>query len=102
MEDRKATLLKSSFFDLNWVNQNFYNAGCCELDKEVKKPKNLETMNEIARKLSEEFKMVRVDLYNINGKIYFGELTFTPFGGYFHFTPNEWNLKLGECLNLFE
>ena len=78
----------------------FYNAGCVTLDHKIPKPQNLEKMNEIAEKLAKDFNMVRVDLYNINGKIYFGELTFTPFGGYFKFTPPEWNLKLGKMLKL--
>ena len=44
--------------------------------KDYEKPKNLENLLEIAKKLSEDFSYIRVDLYNINEKIYFGELTF--------------------------
>ena len=62
--------------------------------------KNLLLMNEISEKLSKDFKHVRVDLYNIKGKIYFGELTFTGYGGYYNFQPSEWNLKLGNLLDL--
>jgi hypothetical protein len=47
------------------------------------KPKNLKQMIKIAKNLSEGFNFVRVDLYDTGNKIWFGELTFTPFGGYF-------------------
>ena len=97
--DRKSGVLKNSFFDLNWKNMQFNYTG--ELyTKDIKKPKNYELMNEIAKKLSKDFKHVRVDLYNIEGKIYFGELTFTGYGGYYKFQPEEWNLKLGNLLDL--
>lgn len=53
------------------------------------RPKKLEKMLEIAAKLSKEFPILRVDLYNINGRIYFGELTFTSLGGMMsYFTPD--------------
>ena len=44
----------------------------------MSKPKNLNKMIEIAEKLSKNFPFVRVDFYNDNGKIIFGEMTFTP------------------------
>ena len=58
---------------------------CDELkdEKILEKPRNYDEMLRIARKLSEDFPHVRVDLYNINGKIYFGELTFYDGSGYF-------------------
>lgn len=52
--------------------------GCFE---SVAKPVNLNEMIEMAEKISQPFPFVRVDLYNIDGKIYFGEMTFTPAGG---------------------
>lgn len=53
------------------------------------KPQNFEKMKEIAEALSSEFEYVRVDLYNIEGKIYFGELTFTPMGNYLPYTHKQ-------------
>lgn len=97
--DRASGVVKNSFFDLNWKNLYFHYFGEL-LTKEVEKPKNFELMNEIAEKLSKDFKHVRVDLYNIEGKIYFGELTFTGYGGYYNFQPIEWNRKLGDLLDL--
>ena len=60
------------------------------------KPKNLDKMIELARILSKDFPFVRVDLYNVAGKIYFGELTFYPASGYGFFNPDSFDFKLGE------
>jgi hypothetical protein len=62
----------------------------------VPKPMNLDDMMSIASRLSAPFDFVRVDLYNIDGKIYFGELTFTPVGGGLKLRPESWDVKLGE------
>lgn len=70
--------VRTVYYDLNWHKIN------CTKKKqtgEFEKPKNFAQMIKVAEKLSEDFKFVRVDLYNINGRIYFGELTFTPRGG---------------------
>ena len=61
----------------------------------VAKPKNYEEMVEVARKLSADFPHVRVDLYNIDGKIYFGELTFYDGSGYFHYDPDSFDYEVG-------
>ena len=60
------------------------------------KPQNLPTMLDIARLLSGGFNFVRVDLYSICGAIVVGELTMTPEGGTGHFTPSQWDKKLGD------
>ncbi len=57
-------------------------------------------MIKLAQKLSTDFKFVKVDMYNINGKIFIGELTFTPSMGLQGFIPEEWNLKFGDKLKL--
>ena len=64
------------------------------------KPQNFEEMLVVARKLSKGIPHVRVDLYNINGKIYFGELTFFHWSGTTPFEPIEWDYKFGEYLKL--
>ena len=66
----------------------------------ISKPTNLAEMLEIAKKLSKEIPFVRVDLYEINRKIYFGELTFFPSAGFEGFRPNDIDLKLGEKINI--
>lgn len=62
------------------------------------KPENLNEMIEVAEKLSEGFPHVRVDLYNINGKVVFGELTFFNASGYTLFDPDEFDFELGKYL----
>lgn len=64
------------------------------------KPENYEEMLSVAEKLSKGMPHVRVDLYNVNGKIYFGELTFFHWSGTVPFKPREWDYKFGEYLNL--
>ena len=72
-----------------------YHAG-----KHLPKPVNLEEMVRIAALLAKPFPFVRVDLYNINGKIYFGELTFTPLGGLMSSMKPEVLDKMGEMIDL--
>lgn len=71
-----------------------------KLDVNLAKPLNFDKMLEIARLLSAELSHVRVDLYNVSGKIYFGEMTFYHGSGYRKMNPAEWDYKCGEFLNL--
>ncbi|MBQ7191857.1 MAG: glycosyltransferase [Paludibacteraceae bacterium] len=64
------------------------------------KPKNFEQMLLDAEKLAEPFACVRVDLYNLNGKIYFGELTFTSLGGLMNYYTEEFQLLAGSMIDL--
>ena len=64
------------------------------------KPKNLERMIDVAEKLAQPFPCVRVDLYNIDGKIYFGELTFTSYGGLQDFYTDEFQQLAGSKIDL--
>jgi hypothetical protein len=67
--------------------------------KEVMPP-NFEEMVAVARTLSEGFSFLRVDLYNVSGKIYFGELTFFPASGMLPFVPDEADFEIGKMLNV--
>ena len=64
------------------------------------RPVCFEEMKIVASKLSEGIPHVRVDLYEVNGKVYFGELTFFHFGGVVPFEPEEWDYKFGEWIKL--
>ena len=64
------------------------------------RPSNLDEMLTVAETLVEPFPFVRLDLYNINGKIYFGEMTFTPLGGMVNFHPQEFLDEMGACIDL--
>ena len=66
----------------------------------IKKPENFDNMVNIAKELCKDFTHVRVDLYNVDGKIYFGEMTFTNANGFQIIEPIEYNLMLGELWKL--
>lgn len=87
------------FFDIDFNHIPVLN-GHPNADDRPTRPSNFEEMLEIAKKLSQGFPHVRVDLYNINGKIYFGELTFFHFSGIVPFEPNIWDYKFGEYIKL--
>ncbi len=59
-------------------------------------------MVKIAEKLSEDFPYARVDLYNIKGRIVFGEITFYPWSGYVKFTPEDFDFELGSYFTEYQ
>ena len=64
------------------------------------KPETFEEMKEVARKLAKGLPQIRIDLYEVNGRVYFGEFTFFHWGGYGKFYPHEWEKKLGDWIVL--
>ncbi len=86
------------FLDENWnildINCNFD-----RLSIEVKRPDNYQEILQVIDKLSEDFPFVRVDLYTVDDKIYFGELTFTPTAGYMQFTDDKTDLEWGSYID---
>lgn len=68
--------------------------------KTIPKPHNFERMIEVAETLAKPFPVVRVDLYNIGGKIYFGEMTFTSLGGLMDFYTDEFQRMTGDIINI--
>lgn len=89
---------KRNIYDVDWRKIDV-STDHEQFEEDYKKPENLSRMIEIARILSQDFPFVRVDLYNIHGKIYFGELTFYPWSGYVKFNPFEFDEKLGQLLD---
>jgi hypothetical protein len=69
-------------------------------DFDVSPPRNLATMLELAEALADGFTFMRVDLFNIDGRIVFGELTFFPGNGLIEFTPFEYDRVFGDQLEL--
>ena len=69
-------------------------------EKEIKKPASWELMIKLAEKLSEGIPQVRVDLYDVFGQVYFGELTFFHFGGKKPFYPEKWDYVFGSWIDL--
>lgn len=100
--DRKKRMCVN-FYDLEW-NLLPFTRKYPNTEAPLKKPKNFDLMLEIANKLAAPFPFVRVDFYeSTNGsRIYVGELTFYPGGGYESFQPFEWDRKLGDMLRLPE
>lgn len=90
---------KRNFYDTKWNNLHI-SSDCPASNRGIEKPDNFERMMKIAEILSKGFPYVRVDLYNQEGRIYFGELTFYPWSGYVQFMPDEWDYKFGEPLRL--
>lgn len=84
-----------AYFDENW-NLQPYGNDMHEGDIVFLKPSKLEEMVKISKKLSEDFDYVRVDLYEVNGKIYFGELTFTDGSGYDILNPDKYDIEWGK------
>lgn len=71
-----------------------------DVEHTIDRPKELDEMISIAQLLSKDFLQVRVDLYVINHKVYFGELTLFSGAGFSKYTPREFEMKLGEKLRL--
>lgn len=88
-------LHKRNFYNRQWENLNI-GSDCPQIDREVAPPVNLDEMISLAETLSEKFPQVRVDLYNIKGKIIFGELTFYPWSGYVQYNPDSFDFELGD------
>lgn len=90
------------FFDTNWNHQAFVglNPKCSNAITIPSKPSNLKEMLNVSKILAKDLNFVRVDLYNIEGKIYFGEMTFYPASGFGKFTPEEWSNIFGRMIQL--
>ena len=95
--DRHGMHAAKALYDLDWNNISSKAFYVSSAEQDVPKPKNFDRMLEYARILSSGFPEVRVDFYNINGNIYFGEMTFTS--GYGTFSEEYYNY-LGSKINL--
>lgn len=91
----RETVHKRNIYDVNWQNLEI-ETDCPKINRKIERPQKLTEMINIAKKLSKDFPFVRVDLYEVNGRVYFGELTFYPWSGYVKFNPIEFDKKLGE------
>jgi len=92
VDDRQHTI--NPFYDTNWRKVGLsYRSHFRE--REIPPPPQLAEMISVASKLSHGIDFIRVDLYNAEGRVFFGELTLTPVGGKVQFAPIEWNARLG-------
>lgn len=101
IERKSATGLKLNFYTPDWKLMPFIRKYPSTTYSEPK-PKTLDKMLDLAQKLADyvDNSFVRIDLYDINGKIYFGEFTFYPGGGFEDFKPVEWDYTLGSWIDL--
>lgn len=89
-----------TFYNMDFTKSELSRGDFTPIKKEVAKPKNFDLMVEYSKKLSEDFKFVRVDFYEVSGRLFLGELTFTPGAGFFKYRNPEDNKRLGDMINL--
>ena len=97
--DRGTNHLRS-YYDMHWKKLPIKHETIGFIEGETEEPKNFEEMKDVARKLASTFPFVRVDLYNLDGKIIFGEMTFYPADGRLEFIPDEYNKIIGDYLKI--
>lgn len=97
--DRAIGQTKFDYFDVNFnhldLAQHYPNA-----TQPLRKPVTFDKMLELSAVLSKDIPHVRVDFYEVNKKIYFGELTFYHFGGFMPFEPESWDAVFGAWINI--
>ena len=87
---------KRNFYNEDWQRIDV-ESDHPNFDYEIEPPVCYDEMLSIAKKLSKGFPAVRVDLYCVNGKVYFGEMTFYPWSGYVQYTPDSFDYELGKA-----
>lgn len=95
----RDTDCRNDFYDMEFQHLPITNDHA-NSNKKIPKPVCFEEMKRIAEMLSQGIKMVRIDLYEINGKIYFGEYTFFPTGGFRRFCPEAWEARIGQWIDV--
>lgn len=95
----RSTDCKFDFFDMDFNHLDIDNIHP-QSGKTIEKPKTFEQMKQLAAKLSQGMKFVRIDLYEIDGKLWFSEFTIYHAGGFWPMSPVEWEYKLGDLIRL--
>ena len=95
----RGTDTRADYFDesYNWLD---FTWGYPHADVKPEKPANYEKMFELAEKLAKGTATLRVDFYEVNGQIYFGELTFFDASGFDKIIPESYDLKFGSWIKL--
>lgn len=98
----RQSKLRLDAYDMDWQLMPFTRNNHPNLKERIPRPKGYETMLFIAEKVAGfvDNPFVRVDFYEVNGKVYFGEVTFYPEGGLGSFNPMEWDYVLGDWIEL--
>lgn len=91
---------KLNYYDMDFNLLEISGAGLKNIDEDMKKPSTWEKMKRYASVLSRPFSFCRVDFYSIDGKVYFGEITFYPTGGCQDLHPEKWEMILGNWIDI--
>ena len=84
------------YYDMDWNKLDLYTEKIPFYEEEVQKPENFEEMKSVACSLAEQLPFTRVDLYSIQGKTLFGEMTFYPSDARNRFLPEKYNKIIGD------
>ena len=95
--DREKGKTKFDYYDLKFNHLDIIQHYPNSINK-IKKPDKFEKMIELSKRLSQELIHVRVDFYEVNGKVYFGEMTFYHFSGFQPFIPSKWDKIFGDWI----
>ena len=98
--DRASGDTRFDFFDMDFNHLDIVNIHPQSDKGEIKKPVCFEEMKQIAAKCSQGMKFVRIDLYEIDGKVYFGEYTFFHGGAFWPMKPEHWEKDLGDLIKI--
>lgn len=99
--ERQTGKVKFNYYDMNFNELDLVQS-YAQSENIISKPKGFNKMVELSGVLSKGFPHVRVDFYDIDGDIYFGELTFFHHGGLTPFHPKDWDFKFGSWIDLKE
>lgn len=92
---------RANYYDRNGNFLPFGKKYCPpDYTKKIEMPKNLDKMIELAETISHNIVLSRIDFYEIDGQVYFGEITFYPGSGFSPFTDEKWDYKLGDMIDL--
>ena len=94
--------VKFDYFDINFKRLPLRQAAHPNSTYHIERPQKYDEMLRIATELSKGIPQVRIDLYEVNGRVYFGEYTFFHHGGMVPFIPEEWDYRFGELICLPE
>ena len=95
----RSTDCRFDFFDMDFRHLDIENIHP-QSDRPIPRPASFGQMNELAARLSRGMKFVRIDLYEINGKVYFSEYTIYHAGGFWPMAPMEWEYRLGDLIRI--
>lgn len=98
LDGKKTAYIK--FYNLDWTEAEFGRKDHPTVPAEIKKPDNLDEMINMSKRLSDGVPFARVDFYDVDGSIYFSEMTFYPGGGLSPFYPQNYEQEIGSWINL--